>query len=116
VPGEEWIFTFGQGHVHPATAQPLERRFVRIEGDHEQARKTMTRHFGQAWGNQYRTEQGAGVRTFGLLELKREDWPPERVIPGLTVEDLMDDKRIQERDADRDAEWDRYERQENERY
>lgn len=48
-----WIFTFGFGHTHPVTGEPLANRYVRLPGDYEQARRAMIAHFGIQWAFQY---------------------------------------------------------------
>lgn len=66
----EWIFTFGYGHAHPVTGEPLHDRFVRRRGTFMSARLEMLSLFGQKWSMQYRTEEDAGVERFHLRELE----------------------------------------------
>lgn len=74
----EWIFTFGSGHVHPTTGEPLGQRFVRIAGTRRVARARMVERFGIKWSHQYAANQpdAAGVERFGLEELPPAQWPP----------------------------------------
>lgn len=75
----EWIFTFGGGHVHPATGDSLSRRFVRLAGTKRAARERMVALFGVKWSHQYDAGDGsdpAGVSQFELVELPPEQYPP----------------------------------------
>ena len=66
-----WLFTFGFGHTHPVTGAPLANMFVRIAAsDSEAAREEMVRRYGRRWAFQYENEERAGVRRFGLRELR----------------------------------------------
>jgi hypothetical protein len=66
---ERWIFTFGFGHTHPVTGASLSRCYVAIDGDREQARATMVRHFGVKWAFQYPNEEKADVEKWGLSRI-----------------------------------------------
>lgn len=68
-----WIFTFGYGHVHPRTGARLDERFVRINGNFEEARVEMVRRFGTKWGGQYANASEAGVDRFELRQLEGEE-------------------------------------------
>lgn len=69
----EWIFTFGAGHAHPATGEPLATRFVAIEAaDEHEARAEMVRRFGRRWAFYYPSRGEAGVDEFELTELADE--------------------------------------------
>jgi hypothetical protein len=59
----DWVFTFGCG-------QPYAGRFEVIHGTFNSAREEMVRRHGQVWSMQYRSEEDAGVETYGLKELK----------------------------------------------
>jgi hypothetical protein len=59
----DWIFTFGCGQGYAG-------RYVVIHGTFESAREEMVRRHGQVWSMQYRTQEDAGVETYGLKELK----------------------------------------------
>jgi len=75
----EWIFTFGGGHVHPATGESLSRRFVRLAGTKRAARERMVALFGIKWSHQYDAgdpDDPAGVRQFELVELPPQQYPP----------------------------------------
>lgn len=66
---ERWVFTFGFGHTHPATGERLANCYVVIEGDIDETREIMQRHFGNAWAFQYPTEQEAGVERWDLRRI-----------------------------------------------
>lgn len=73
----EWVFTFGHGHVHPVTGEPLHRRFVRLTGSNEEeARDKMVRLFGVRWAFQYASTDAAGVAQHEMTELLPADFPP----------------------------------------
>ncbi len=80
---KSFYFTFGSGHVHPTTGEPLEDRYVRIDAaSMELARSTMVQHFGLKWSSSYESPSQAGIERWGLVELPRLDWPPaEEVTP-----------------------------------
>jgi len=71
----DWIFTFGHGHVHPETSEPLAERFLRVAGTWLSSRQRVLSHFGQKWSMQYATEKAAGVGEYGLVELFESEWP-----------------------------------------
>lgn len=75
----EWIFTFGYGHVHPVTKEPLHNRFVRIHGTESGARHQIVRRFGVKWAFQYPSEADAGVERYELKELTPSELPPATV-------------------------------------
>lgn len=66
VENQRWIFTFGFGHVHPVTGESLANYYVAIEGDVNESREIMARHFGNKWSMQYPNEEKAGVQKYGL--------------------------------------------------
>ena len=68
-PREEWIFTFGSGHVHPDTGERLANCYVRVPGDINSSREAMLRRFGQKWAFQYKTPEQAGVERYHLREI-----------------------------------------------
>ena len=51
---EQWVFTFGFGHVDPRTGESLGNRYVVIEGDINDSREKMIKRFGNKWAMQYR--------------------------------------------------------------
>lgn len=65
-PTESWVFTFGFGHRHPATGERLANRYVKIDGDINETRDIMYRHFGNKWATQYPSEDAAGVEKYGM--------------------------------------------------
>jgi hypothetical protein len=67
---EQWIFTFGFGHYHPETGEPLANRYVVIPGTFSDARQKMVVMFGVKWSMQYASKEEAGVEIYGLRELK----------------------------------------------
>jgi hypothetical protein len=73
----ESIFTFGSGHVHPVTGEPLGNRFVAIQAEtHAAAREEMVRRWDTRWSMQYPDRdgpRGAGVAKYGLRILDREN-------------------------------------------
>jgi hypothetical protein len=81
-----WIFTFGEGHVHPLTNEDLSGRFVRIKGTFMSARQQMLDAFGAKWAGQYESGAQAGIDRFELTELMldAEPTPPaaESCLPG----------------------------------
>lgn len=66
---ERWVFTFGFGHTHPATDERLANCYVVIDGDINQSREVMTRHFGNKWSMQYPSEEKAGVEKYNLTRI-----------------------------------------------
>jgi hypothetical protein len=67
------ICTFGAGQVDPRTGHSMANRFVRVEAATRQAaRAAMFERFGKAWAFDYRTEEEAGVRQYGLVEIDFE--------------------------------------------
>jgi hypothetical protein len=87
----EWIFTFGGGHVHPRTGEPLRMRFVRVAGTFFEARRKMASVFGMKWSHHYRSEEEAGVNMFKLTELA-VDWEAE--LAALTVHLLREGRPL----------------------
>jgi hypothetical protein len=74
----DWIFTFGHGHYHPITGEPLVRRFVRVHGTWLGSRQKMLALFGQKWSMQYPTEDDAGVAEYDMTELPESEWPKSK--------------------------------------
>lgn len=70
VNSNRWIFTFGFSHTHPETGERLADKYVVIEGDGNQSREIMERHFGLKWAMQYPSEEAAGVQKYGLTEIR----------------------------------------------
>lgn len=69
-------FTFGGGHINPATGASLKDHYVVIEGKSaEHCRATMLNHFGTQWSFEYWTPEDAGLHRFNLRELPRDQWP-----------------------------------------
>lgn len=67
----EWIFTFGFGHVHPVSGEPLANCFVRIRAESsDAARDKMEARFGLKWSIQYDSEEAAGVTRYRLREIE----------------------------------------------
>jgi hypothetical protein len=69
---EQWLFTFGFGHVHPTTGESLANRCVRFKGTYAQARGEMVRRFGIKWAFQYACDETLGR---DYRELGPEDLP-----------------------------------------
>ncbi len=65
----DWIFTFGHGHVD-AKGKSLLGYYVVINGTFHDAREQMVEHFGVKWSFQYKTKHQAGVQEWKLVELK----------------------------------------------
>lgn len=57
---EQWLFTFGFGHVHPETGESLANRCVRFDGSYQQARAEMVKRFGIKWAFQYACDAKLG--------------------------------------------------------
>lgn len=53
-----WVFTFGYGHTHPETGEPLDDKAIRFEGDYRHAREQMFSRFGIKWAFQYASAPG----------------------------------------------------------
>lgn len=80
-----WIFTFGHGQrLRSTTGQGfagdierlgigfrLDNRYVRIEADHTEARKTMFDIFGRIWSMEYEAGPNTDemIDQYGLVEL-----------------------------------------------
>ena len=60
---KDWCFTFGFGQKH-------EGHYHIIRGGREQTKKIMFERFGNKWGFQYSSTEAAGVKRYGLKELK----------------------------------------------
>jgi hypothetical protein len=66
----ERICTFGVGHTHPVTGEDLMGAYVRITAaDELEVRRIMHQYFGARWAWLYRSEEEAGVDTYGLREI-----------------------------------------------
>ena len=50
---QNWFFTFGQGHVHPASGKRMNNSWVRIYGTHDEARAMMFSRYADKWAMQY---------------------------------------------------------------
>lgn len=50
---DDWIFTFGYGHVHPLSGEALDDCYVRIRSTFSAARHEMFERFGVHWAFQY---------------------------------------------------------------
>lgn len=55
---DHWVFTFGYGHKHPETGDPLDDHCIRFEGSYEVARAKMVERFGAKWAFQYASDPG----------------------------------------------------------
>lgn len=64
-----WIGTFGHGHMHPVTGEPLVGRFVRLPCGYQDARRAMIALFGVRWSHLYESEEEAGVERFNMSPL-----------------------------------------------
>ena len=69
---QTWFFTFGSGHPHPITFEPMDRRFVMVENTtYGEARNKMVEVFDDKWAFQYNTHQFKdSIKRFGLVEFK----------------------------------------------
>lgn len=71
------IFTFGGGQCHPITGESLRDRYVEIVAESaEHCRVTMLNHWGNGWAFDYPTREKAGVDSFNLRPVPRDEWPP----------------------------------------
>ena len=59
----KWWFTFGSNHVHP-------NGYVVIEGSFSEARAEMYKRYDREWLMQYPDAEEAGVKKYGLCEVK----------------------------------------------
>lgn len=50
---QNWYFTFGYDHKHPATGERLHQRYVRMYGTCDSTRAAMFAAFGNRWAFQY---------------------------------------------------------------
>jgi len=73
----DWCFSFGYGHVHPDTGEPLASRFVCFPGTTwRRARVMMWERFRRKWSSQYRrAECDAHAARYGWTELPEAEWP-----------------------------------------
>lgn len=67
-----FYFTFGTDHVHPKTGESLGKKYIRITGDVDSARRVMFHLFGRNWAAQYGDE---GLNVIERYELEDMDWP-----------------------------------------
>jgi hypothetical protein len=65
----EYLFSFGFGHKHPKTGEPLRGCYVRIRGTLDSSREKMFKAFGSDWCFQYLSPSEAGVEVYGMREI-----------------------------------------------
>lgn len=64
-----WYFTFGGGHVHPATGDYLSKAYVVIVGTRDEARTKMEAAFGNRWAFQYATYDDACIDEYDMHQV-----------------------------------------------
>lgn len=67
---ERWYFTFGYDHTHPRTGESLRNCYVLLEGDINETREIIARHFGRKWSMQYPNKEKAGVEKYNLRRIE----------------------------------------------
>jgi hypothetical protein len=79
-PEQDWYFTFGADHTHPATGERLGRAYVVVNGTCDSTREAMfASPFGNRWSHQYDSPERAGVERFALRQVEMPDpAAPER--------------------------------------
>lgn len=67
------FYTFGVGHKHPVTGEPLRRRYVKIYGPTaEHCRAEMLNRFGRGWSSEY---VDASALPLSASRLEESEWP-----------------------------------------
>ena len=93
----EWIFTFGVGQVDEFTGRSMAGLYVKLRGDHEEARHAMVTMFGTGWAFQYpanHPDTKAMIEKYHLSEWKPALTGVSSVMKGAAPEPTVAESKL----------------------